>query len=333
MTSGTGYTPFRPAWWLPEGHSQTLWRKLTADEAIDHCRERLALKDGDFIDIDWCEKHLVQDDSVDRDTPIVVVIHGLCGCSSSPYVVALQNLLARNQIPSLAMNLRGCSGEVNRLARAYHSGVSEDLNEVFTQLSSNFPNRQFMFVGYSLGANVLLKWLGEIERNDQVAKAVAVSTPFQLDECSTAMLSGFSQLYGRYFVRKLTEDFQRKLNEFSIAGIVDQVEKLSSLGPLDSIKSLWEFDDQVTAPLHGFAGADDYYKRSSSAQYLQYIQTDTLLIQSSNDPLIPETAIPTANQLSPVMKLELSSKGGHVGFISGTESNWLEYRIKSHLIG
>jgi len=233
---------------------------------------------------------------------------------------------------SVAMNFRGCSGEPNNLARAYHSGVSEDLNEVFIKLRTAFPDEEFMFVGYSLGANVLLKWLGEREHDHQITKAVAVSTPFRLDECSKAMLRGTSRFYGSYFVNFLRNEFNSKMDDFTKRGLGKQSKILASLGDLDRINSLWEFDDLVTAPLHGFKNADDYYDKSSSAQFLGQINTDTLLIQSKNDPLIPASALPSAQSLSPCVKMELSGKGGHVGFISGNKDNWLERRIVDHLI-
>ena len=134
MTNDRDEKKFKPAWWLPEGHTQTLWRKLTAKDTVLHRRERLELADGDFIDIDWCEGFSVNGQQPEASSGIIVVIHGLGGCSSSPYIIALQNCLAGKGKRSVAMNFRGCSGEPNNLARAYHSGVSEDLNEVFLAL-------------------------------------------------------------------------------------------------------------------------------------------------------------------------------------------------------
>lgn len=332
MTTGTYVSIFKPAWWLPEGHSQTLWRKFTADAVIAHRRERIILADGDFIDLDWHDTAQgARTNAPKKSEKIAVLIHGLCGCSSSPYIVALQNQLARKNIASAAVNLRGCSGEENNLARAYHSGVSEDLNEIFLHLESNYPNAEFMFVGYSLGANVLLKWLGETEKQERVTKAVAVSTPFHLDKCSQAMLSGISRFYGSYFVNRLRENFNTKLSSFEGRGLRDEHRKLKQLGDLSGIKSIWEFDDRVTAPLHGFGNAETYYRECSSAQFLKNIRTDTLLIQSKNDPLIPEGALPASGDLSATVQFELTQKGGHVGFVSSGKENWLEQRIMQHL--
>jgi predicted alpha/beta-fold hydrolase len=315
---------FKPAWWLPEGHTQTLWRKFAPPERIIQKRERVELDDGDFIDLDWAA---AISGSESRDRIIVVILHGLCGCSSSPYVAALQTLLTANSIASVAMNFRGCSGEYNRLARAYHSGVSADANVVFSDLFSRFPDHRFAFVGYSLGANVLLKWLGEIRRHPQVMKAVAVSTPFALDLCSRAMLRGVSRAYGSYFVRRLLQDLDAKRQHFTATHNALQLEQLQALGSLDDIRTIWEFDDRVTAPLHGFRDAEDYYGHCSSLHFLPGIATDTLLIQSRNDPLIPAAALPNPARLSAQVRLELLGQGGHVGFISGQRENWLEQRI------
>ena len=324
MTSGTLIDDFRPAWWLPGGHSQTLYRKFSPATCIEQVRQRIELADGDFIDLDWA-REVGYGDNVSET--IVFILHGLCGCSGSSYVLSLQRLLADNDISSVAMNFRGCSGEVNRKAQAYHSGISEDVDEVFTSLVEMYPDTRFVFVGYSLGANVLLKWLGEIGSNPNIRKAVAVSTPFSLTYCSRAMLMGVSKMYGKYFVRRLLGDFRDKQQHFEQAGDQQQSSQIADLGELDSITSIWEFDDRVTAPLHGFKDAEDYYNRCSSINFIGAIQTDTLLIQSRNDPLIPPTALPDKAHLPANVDLQLSDKGGHVGFISGRRDNWLERRI------
>lgn len=324
MTRAELQKEFKSAWWLPDGHSQTLWRKYFPPVGVAHRRQRIELDDGDFIDIDWATQ---VDPHQSKDKLCVLVIHGLCGCSGSPYVAALQKALANKNISSVAMNFRGCSGEVNRLARAYHSGVSEDLNNVFDVIAKQLPDHKFVLVGYSLGANVLLKWLGEKGSHPQVEKAVAVSTPFTLADCSRAMLGGLSQVYGKYFVRNLVKDFRYKEQYFRETGNEKQLEIIRELGEVEKISSIWEFDDQITAPLHGFSGAEDYYSRCSSIEFLPSIETRTLLLQSMNDPMIPEHALPTESMLASDVELELSRKGGHVGFICGNSENWLEQRI------
>ena len=322
MAAGTLENEFIPTWWLPEGHSQTLWRKLSPAKKVAHTRQRIELDDSDYIDLDWT----TLDPKQSKDNTIVFLLHGLCGCSRSSYILAMQSLLNDQGISSVAMNFRGCSGEMNRLARAYHSGVSEDVNEVFSKLVAEYPAHNFVFIGYSLGANVLLKWLGEIESHPRIRKAVGVSTPFVLESCSQAMLQGVSRLYGQYFVRRLVKDFQNK-QEYLETSNPEQATRIAKLGDTRSISSIWEFDDQITAPLHGFEGAEDYYRKCSSSAFLGSIAVDTLLIQSKNDPMIPPKSIPNSEMLSPQVQMQLTEKGGHVGFVSSNPDNWLEQRI------
>ncbi len=323
MTTGTLNNDFLPAWWLPEGHSQTLWRKISPPKPIAHKRQRVELGDGDYIDLDWAGK---VDPASSKNEIIVCLLHGLCGCSGSPYILVMQSALAAQGIASMAINFRGCSGEMNRLARAYHSGVSEDVEEVFKKVSMEYPNHKFAFIGYSLGANVLLKWLGEIRSRPSIRKAVAVSTPFSLEYCSKAMLTGVSQIYGQYFVRRLLKDFQSKQARLQQIR-PDQAKLIAELGVTNNINSIWEFDDKITAPLHGFSSAEDYYRKCSSSGFLKSNATETLLIQSRNDPLIPIKSIPSQESLPASVKLLLTDKGGHVGFISSSKENWLEQRI------
>jgi predicted alpha/beta-fold hydrolase len=251
----------------------------------------------------------------------------LCGSSNSGYVRTLQTALTTFGIPNVAANFRGCSGELNRLARAYHSGVTEDLQSIFEHLQQQYPQHQFVVVGFSLGANVILKWLGERASPAAVRGAVAVSTPFSLAYCSQAMTGGLGQYYGRFFLRRLVAEAERKKLLFRERGLQQQLDSLQACGNLQRLMNLWEFDDRVTAPLHGFAGAEDYYQRCSSLQFLPTITTPTLLIQSLDDPIIPAGSLPRADQLNNNIHVELCAAGGHVGFISRTERYWLENRI------
>lgn len=330
MPAGPYGPEFTPAWWLPGGHSQTLWRKFAPTPAIAQRRQRIELQDGDFIDLDWA---MPVDPRDSKDRLLVLIQHGLCGCSRSPYVLALQSLLSTRKVASAAMNFRSCSGEINRLATAYHSGISEDTNEIFEQLCQHYPQHRFVTVGYSLGANVLLKWLGEIQQHAQLERAVAVSTPFSLALCSRAMLAGVSRMYGAYFVRRLLRDVQAKKQFFQTQGMYEQQQRLEQLGELDRIRTIWEFDDRVTAPLHGFRDAEDYYARCSSLRFINAIDVDTLLIQSRNDPMIPAAALPDPARLPGNVELQLLPHGGHVGFISGARDNWLERRIVDFALG
>ena len=328
MPSGAFQYKFKSAWWLPEGHSQTLWRKFAGSPAVNHVRERVELSDGDFIDIDWLT---AEERAKNSAQPLVFILHGLCGSSSSSYVLSLQTLLIENGFNSVVMNFRGCSGELNRKAQAYHSGVSHDLEEVLRNVISQHKPEAVSLVGYSLGANVLLKWLGEHHDYSKVDKAVAVSTPFTLGLCSREMLSGLSRIYGRYFTRRLLSDYLHKRKEFELQDKGPELEELLGLGDVSRVSNIWELDDQITAPLHGFESANDYYGRCSSIKFLPEISASTLLIQSYDDPLVPPVALPEAGMVSESTVMELSPKGGHVGFVSAQNSNWLEHRILKFL--
>lgn len=321
-------TPYRAPWWLPEGHSQTLWRRFAPLTPITQRRQRIELSDGDFIDVDWVD---AEPDRGGSDQPIAFLLHGLCGSALSPYIQSLQRLLQGHGISSAAMNFRGCSGEINRRARAYHSGCTEDVEEVFACLRAQHPHRKFVFAGFSLGGNVLLKWLADTGKRENVVGAVAVSTPFSLSYCSQALNSGMSKLYGHYFRRRLIEDVERKREYFrkrtNDPKGQEDLDRLDALGDLRRLQTLWEFDDQVTAPLHGFRNAEDYYMRCSSGPRLKDIRCPVTLLQSTNDPIIPAVSLPDQEQLPPHINLHLTEAGGHVGFTCAGAPHWLEEQV------
>lgn len=321
-------TKFRSPWWLPEGHTQTLWRRFTPQAKAQQRRQRIELADGDFIDVDWVD---ADKSLANRGRPIVMLLHGLSGCSQSSYILSLQRLLQIRGYTSVAMNFRGCSGEMNRKARAYHSGCTEDVDEVFRALRAEFPEHSFAFAGFSLGANVLLKWLSEIGDEPGVLGAVAVSTPFSLVSCAQALTFGGGRIYGEYFRRRLVSDLERKRRYFRQNmrndGWQQELERLDALGDLSRLRTLWDFDDQITAPLHGFEGADDYYARCSSGPNLHAIVKPVRLIQSANDPIIPVATLPSAAQLAAKTQMQLTKEGGHVGFICVGSPLWLEEQV------
>ncbi len=315
---------FKASWWLGNGHAQTLYRKFRSAPTVPHKRERIELSDGDFIDIDWA---LHPEQQTVHTGTIVLVLHGLCGCSQSSYVLALQSALVQRGVSTVAMNFRGCSGESNRLARSYHSGASEDVRDVLAHLCGQFPDANIQIVGYSLGANVLLKYLGEEGESASCTSAVAVSTPFRLADCSRAMLGGASALYGRYFVNRLRRTLDQKHTALQAAGNAAELERFRALTIPDRFANIWEFDDLITGPLHGFASAADYYAQCSSANFLPSITVPTLLLQSEDDPIIPRMALPTADELPANVRLKLTERGGHVGFIAAGQTQWLEEQI------
>jgi len=315
---------FVPAAWLGNPHLQTLWGPLWRRTIhLQRQRERIWLQDGDFLDLDWHGPH-------QADTPLVLVLHGLTGSSNSPYVVGLQQAMAVEGWASVALNWRGCSGEPNLRSRSYHSGASEDLVEVIAHLRALRPMAPLYAVGYSLGGNVLLKHLGESGANSELLGAVAVSVPFRLDECADRIGQGFSKIYQRHFMREMLAYVRDKQRRFQHEGLSEGLAELSALGSLENMRTFWDFDGRVTAPLHGFADAQDYYRRASSRYFLGEIRTPTLIIQAVDDPFVFSHSLPEPHELSSSTEFELQARGGHVGFVDGTLKKpgyYLERRI------
>jgi predicted alpha/beta-fold hydrolase len=319
---------FRPARWLPGGNLQTLFSPLLRQPPpLQRERERLTLTDGDFLDLDsYGPDHPEQ--------PCVVLLHGLTGSSSSLYILGQQQQLARLGWRSVAVNWRGCSGEPNNSARGYHSGASDDLAEVVLHLQQHYPGRPLAAVGYSLGGNVLLKYLGECAENCPLQAAAAVSVPFRLAQCADRLQSGFSQVYQRRFMRDMLAYVINKKRQLSHQGRHAEHARLDALGSLDGMDSFWDFDDRVTAPLHGFASAEDYYRRCSSRYFLGNIRVPSLIIQAQNDPFVYPRSLPQHSELGPLTEFELHPHGGHVGFVEGPPWRpryYLERRIPAWL--
>ena len=307
---------------------QTLWGPLwRKSPPLAHRRERLWLADGDFLDLDW-------HGPLATTTPLVVVLHGLTGSSTSHYVIGLQRALAAQGWASVAVNWRGCSGEPNLLPRSYHSGASEDLAEVIAHLRTQRPQAPLYAVGYSLGGNVLLKHLGEAGTASQLQAAVAVSVPFRLDQCADRIGQGFSKVYQAHFMREMLAYIKNKQRQFQHDGREDGLAALAALGSLENMRTFWDFDGRVTAPLNGFTDAEDYYRRASSRYFLGEIRTPTLLIQAADDPFVFSHSLPQAQELSACTQFELQAKGGHVGFVDGSfrqPGYYLERRIPQWL--
>ena len=313
---------FRPAWWLANSHLQTIYPALLRrSPRVSRQRERLTTPDGDFVDLDWFGA---------ADLPLVILLHGLSGSSQSGYILGLQQALLESGFASVAMNFRGCSGEPNRLARCYHSGETEDIDFLYRSLRQRYPQRRMAAVGFSLGGNVLLKWLGEHGEKLDLFAAVAVSVPLVLSECATRLDLGFSRIYRDRLLAELKQYMRIKLNFLERIGAAAEAEKLRQLGDLSPIRSFWEYDDRVVARLHGFADVNDYYRRSSSRQFLQAIRVPTMLIQAADDPFMTPNVLPEACELSSCVVVDLQRKGGHVGFVGSWRfkpSYWLDSRI------
>jgi predicted alpha/beta-fold hydrolase len=309
---------FKAAWWCRGPHAQTLWARLARrPPQVALWRERLELPDGDFIDLDWTEN---------GSGPIVIVLHGLEGSSDSPYARGLLRAVEQRGWRGVVMHFRGCSGEPNRLPRSYHSGDIGDLAFFVDTLKRREPPVTLAVVGFSLGGNVLLKWLGKTGDMSTIHAAVAVSVPFVLHGAAARLQQGFSRLYQWQLLRSLrhTVDAKRRRMELSL-----------KIRDLSALRNFRDFDEHVTAPLHGFDSADHYYTVSSSRQYLRGITVPTLLLHARDDPFMTESAIPRPDELSESVTLELSPRGGHVGFVAGIwpwrPRYWLDERIPEYL--
>lgn len=262
---------FRPAWWLPGPHAQTLWAGFFRPKpALSLRRERLYLPDGDFLDIDWTgnDQH--------GNRPLVVVLHGLEGSSESGYVRGLLRAVLARGWRGAVLHFRGCSGEPNRLRHSYNAGATEDLDWFVRRQRRLRPHVPLVCVGYSLGGNALLRWLGERGDDAPVEAAVAVSVPFLLEAGARRMSRGFSRFYQRHLIRAMRASYRRKCQSRSDAPV--------ALRELRHLGSFLRFDDAVTAPLHGYRDAADYYRHASCRQYLRGIRRPTLILHALDDP-------------------------------------------------
>ncbi len=322
---GCAFTPtvFRPAWWLPGAHAQTIAGRLARRARPDGLRrERVDTPDGDFLDLDIAP--LAQ-----PGKPLVLLLHGLEGSARRGYALETYRALAAYGVGALGLNFRSCSGEPNRLARSYHSGDTGDLRFILDVLTARYPRSPLGIIGFSLGGNVLLKWLGE-EGDDaasRVRAAVAVSVPYDLAACERALAgSRMGRFYLHHFLETLVQKTEAKAA--LIQGRID-------LERVRRSRTFREFDDAATAPLHGFAGADDYYARSSSAGFLGRIRVPTLLIHARDDPFLPASAFPwEVVRSNPCIQSLITPHGGHVGFIAGSPwapRFWLEEEAARYL--
>ena len=306
---------FRPYPLLANRHLQTIWPRLFHRQSRQKFdRQRIELADGDFLDLDW-----FPDNSESRN--IVILVHGLGGSSSSHYIKRIGVGLIQSGFRVVVFNLRGAT-EPNRTPRTYHSGETGDLEMVINLIRAQYQSESLYLAGFSLGGNVILKWLGENPRQDLVAKAVAVSPPFDLSAVSRRLDQGFSRMYRNIILRGLRKHV--KSRQAMLQSEVD-------LEAAYNAKTFTEYDDAVTAPLNGFRDAQDYYSKSSCRQFLDTISRPVLIIHSKDDPFSSPDIIPSKSELGPGVILELSDRGGHLGFVSGRNGlavdYWLPHRI------
>lgn len=306
---------YQPSWILPGGHLQTiipgLYRRV---EAVQYQRERIATPDQDFLDLDW---------SAPGSQRLAIVSHGLEGNASRPYVLAMVTTLNRAGWDVLAWNYRGCSGEINRQLRFYHSGATDDLDTVVQHALGKDRYKEVVMIGFSLGGNLTLKYLGERggKLHPAIKASVTFSVPCDLHDACLQISRRSNYVYERRFFKSLKMKLEMKKPLFP-----EQID----LVPLSRIRSLLEFDETYTAPIHGFAGAIDYYTRNSCRQFLPGITVPSLIVNAANDPFIGSKCYPREEaQSSHFVHLEVPRAGGHCGFstFSGKNEYWPGSRV------
>jgi predicted alpha/beta-fold hydrolase len=301
---------YQPAWWVPGRHLQTIWGKFVprSSGAATHI-ERWDTPDDDFLDIYRLDPPV----AAPRTRPRLVLLHGLEGSPRSHYVRSFLAEATRRGWAADVIVFRSCGSELNRARRFYHSGETSDLDFVVRSLAENEPDRPLVLAGVSLGGNVLLKWLGERENEipPQVVAGSAISVPFDLERGARYIDQGFARVYQARFLKTLRRKAHAKLERYP--GIVDPA-------AVHRARSLYEFDDCVTAPIHGFRDAHDYYTQSSAIRWIERIRTPTLLLSALDDPFIPPDVLDDVARIAganPFLTAEFVERGGHAGFVSG----------------
>ncbi|AKM46606.1 hydrolase [Edwardsiella anguillarum] len=314
---------FSPPRALRNPHLQTILPRLLRRRALlTPVWQRLTLPDGDFIDLAWSEAPQPA-----RHKPRVVLFHGLEGSVHSPYAHGLLHACREAGWLAVVMHFRGCSGEPNLTPRFYHSGETGDARFFLAWLRRTFGQVPTAAVGFSLGGNMLGCYLAEEQAQAPLEAAVMVSAPLVLSACATHLEHGVARIYQRYLLHELKQSARRKLRRYP---------EMLDLDPLQlrRMRRLREFDDQITARLHGFRDADDYYRRCSALPRLPTIRQPLLIIQARDDPFMTSAVIPPPGSLPSNIEYQLTAFGGHVGFIGGTLRHplpWLEQRIPAWL--
>ncbi|MDG2107508.1 MAG: hydrolase [Woeseiaceae bacterium] len=301
---------FRAPWWLRNPHLQTIYPNLpwSWPSRPRLRRETLKLPDGDITAVDW----LIEADSLPNSSPLLIILHGLEGSSESAYVRMLMEAAFIKGWRSCVLLFRDCGDHRNRLPRRYHAGETNDLRYFLDLLytkRSDFENAgPLLAAGYSLGGNVLLKYLGESQSETPLAAATAVCVPLNLHISAKKLNIDLSRIYQKYLLKRMKSSITRKFNRNT---------KIFDWDLAMSARTFAEFDEYITAPLHGFDGVNDYYDRCSSTHFLGDIERPTLIINSLDDPFMGPDVLPTADKLAKNVTLEIARKGGHVGFING----------------
>jgi predicted alpha/beta-fold hydrolase len=315
---------FKPPWWATNRHVQTIYPRFFKRRAKIKIRhQRLPLPDNDFVNLAWIGEP-------NAAKGIVALFHGLEGSINSHYAHDMAANLQEQGYLVVLMHFRGCGGEQNLRPRAYHSGETEDAWYFLNWLEQQYPALKKVAIGYSLGANMLLKLLGEQVQQNILQAAVAISPPFRLEQCAASIDQGFSRFYQSYLLKSMVNNLLTKMQT------IDYEDRLQiTQEQAKKLKNFREFDEHVTAPVHGFANADDYYQRCSAVNFLKNIITPTLILHAIDDPFMNQEVLPREDELSANVRLEISEKGGHVGFMQGSPWQpriWTHRRVNDFIV-
>jgi predicted alpha/beta-fold hydrolase len=304
---------YKPPLFFRNGHFSTIYSAFFRNfPQVDQERERFQLNDGDFLDIDWSfpssTKHKV-----------ALLMHGLEGNAQRSYIQGMAYNLMQDNWDIAALNFRGCSGEVNRNYMSYNAGRTNDLEEIIDKIMEQDRYSEMIIVGFSLGGNLLLKYLGErVSVPGIIKKGVAISAPIYLKGSLDSLSSPRNWIYQRSFLYYLRKKYRLKMDQFP--------DKMNNKD-LEKIRTLLDFDNIYTAPAHGFKDAYDYYEKNSSLQFLEHIKIPVLLLNAKNDSFLSEECYPYAQaEKSNYVFLETPEYGGHVGFYKGDELYYNEQR-------
>ena len=313
---------------MPGGHLQTIAGAVLPRASLEYRRERWTAPDGDFIDVDFAPAPRTPSGSAppssaaaaaaaDTQAPVLVLFHGLEGNSRSHYALAMMASARAAGFQALVAHFRGCSGEPNRLPRAYHSGDSDEIDWILRRARAIHPRSALYAVGVSLGGNALAKWLGERGSGAGfVSAAASICAPLDLAAGGAALERGFNRVYARMFLATLRRKALAK---------VAQYPGLAASAAIAAARNLHAFDDAFTAPVHGFRDADDYWARASAGPGLRSVTVPLLLLNPVNDPIVPAASLPRAAAASAAVRLEQPATGGHVGFPRGPWPGNLDY--------
>ncbi len=315
--------PYRAPNWLAGGHAQTIWPYFVARPDVRYRRERVITPDGDFWDFDWSDAP-----AGNAMAPLVVVFHGLEGGSGSHYARTLMTALAAIGWRGVIPHFRGCSGEPNTKPRAYHSGDHEEVGAMLRAVRARVGRNVATYaVGVSLGGSALLNWLGRAggDAATTIMAAASVSAPLDLTAAGVEIGRGLNRIYAWHFLDTLKPKGRAMARRFP--GLLDETR-------LWHVRTMYDFDDVVTAPLHGFTGTADYWRRASSKPWLPKVAVPTLVLNAKNDPFIPPSSLPGPAEVSREVVLEQPAEGGHAGFLEGSfpgRHTWLPRRLLQFL--